>query len=275
MQEEIRKLYNEEKLTLEDTAKQVGKSRRTVSRTLKKLGISPRPPAYYLTKITAEEKEVIVRRYLAGESSKDLGRAFNVHPSNIARYVREAGEEPRGVLFEKKVNEKAFDCLLTGRRNPPAEYWLGRCMSPVFCSVETPMASEARLVFKAYPDILAYLKSFLRAANSSVLNPTTARVVSTSLVTTLYELGVRARSRSVEVSLRDSLHLWKGVVDSLGRFEDDRLHLEANPGILVCLGLTIRDLGVSPVLIDNTTLVVDSPEATGAFLAKLPPRPWE
>lgn len=108
---EIKRLYVEEKKMIKEIADIMNCSRDTITRRLQKLGLkegkSYKKPKEKVDKL-ADKKELIKTLYLDGKTCKEIGKIVNLSEKTVGYHLRNLGIEKRS---QKKINQEDFERL--------------------------------------------------------------------------------------------------------------------------------------------------------------------
>ena len=182
-------------------------------------------------KLDVGQKDLIVARYLSGESSAHIARDFDIHPTNIRGILRRRGVQMRTnreAQTRLPLNHEAFDIL-----TPEAAYWCGFiaadgaiCQRSGAAEVAIVLACKDEGHLRKFRDFLGSAHALTPVASAGYQGSTGSvrfSVRSQRLADRLTELGVKAGPVANE--LASSRDFWRGVVDGDGWVTTDA----ANP----------------------------------------------
>lgn len=108
---EIKRLYVEEKKMIKEIADIMNCSRDTITKRLQKLGLkegkSYKNPKEKIDKL-ADKKELMKTLYLEGKTCKEIGEIVNLSEKTVGYHLRNLGVEKRS---QKKINQEDFERL--------------------------------------------------------------------------------------------------------------------------------------------------------------------
>lgn len=108
---EIKRLYVEEKKMIKEIAEIMNCDRNVITRRLQKLGLkegkSYKSPKEKIDKL-ADKKELIKTLYIEGKTCKEIGKIINLSEKTVGYHLRNLGIEKRS---QKKINQEDFERL--------------------------------------------------------------------------------------------------------------------------------------------------------------------
>ena len=108
---EIKRLYVEEKKIIKEIAEIMNCDRNVITRCLQKLGLkegkSYKKPKEKVDKL-ADKKELMKALYLEGKTYKEIGEIVNLSEKTVGYHLRNLGVEARS---QKKINQEDFEKL--------------------------------------------------------------------------------------------------------------------------------------------------------------------
>lgn len=108
---EIKRLYVEEKKMIKEIAEIMNCDRNVITRRLQKLGLkegkSYKEPKEKIDKL-ADKKELIKTLYIEGKTCKEIGKIVNLSEKTVSYHLRNLGVEKRS---QKKINQEDFERL--------------------------------------------------------------------------------------------------------------------------------------------------------------------
>jgi hypothetical protein len=176
-------------------------------------GLSQRP-----RKVSFEDRETIVARYVAGDTLKAIGADYGVSDMTIIQYVERRGVAKRGSR-RLALNQHAFDQPLTD----DAAYWVGfliadGCVQGRYLTLQ--LSAIDRKHVEKFRDFLGSAHKIMKISGNG-RRPDQYRFAVSSLRITnaLRELGVVERktfSARASAPVSTNRHFWRGVVDGDG-----------------------------------------------------------
>lgn len=171
--------------------------------------------------LTAAQRDEVARRYIAGERSADLSRAFGVDPVAITGIAVRRGARPHGKR-RRPLNERAF-----AEFGPDRNYWVGFLMADgsvrgaPFNSVTLTLAEQDRDHVRKFRDFLSSGHKLATVKPSGKNRNTYARICVSSR-TIIYDLQLLnvVENKTFITRAPDSLLLdrdfWRGAIDGDG-----------------------------------------------------------
>lgn len=194
-----------------------------------------------IKKLTDEQVKEVCRRYIDGESSPQLGKAFNVTAYSIRCLLERCGiprRSPREAHLKYSLDETVFDTI-----TEKSAYWVGFLMADGAILNRQTGSPEIALDLSARDkEHIERFRSFLQSSHPIAISSKKIKsgeyliarfsVRSSRLVNALAMFGVVPRKslRTRVIGLENNRHFWRGVVDGDGDLTQHRNHRKRSPG---------------------------------------------